>query len=425
MSAPELPKITYTVNLTTAKEVITLLEYFKENSSNPNNARTVEKGRKSERTDARVDRFKGMPVSTLRQVLDLLAAQYKDGEIIPYGAGKKLAASLGYGRTTLQLALLYAIEKGQMRRLSQGRYCFGSAAKYSAQPDSIIDLVASDATRLLSALRVMSKVSDLVSFYISSEGISCRFTNRQKTAMLEARIARAAFSVYHVKGGKGQHVRLTISSRQLVRVLEKRQTNHFHLRVKEEGEHIEAGDIGNEHNLLVIGCDAQAAPYEAEMPLNSTQKMPASIMLSRELFENILDNVYARTDDVEVTCRPPGFASFETTPVIGYSKELTHSVECAEEIHSTYEVKRLLPFVNSRVIKSDTLVLKLNRFGMILQLMNEGGFLLNYHVTPKLTRQASPPVSPKRTAAIRGIEERMTTMENKMHMNDSDPSKAP
>lgn len=106
--------------------------------------------------------------------------------------------------------------------------------------------------------------------------MAARFTNRQKTAMLEARIAKEAFSIYHVKG-EGQHVRLTLSSRQLVRVLEKRSPNSLHLQVNEHGERIQAGDIGNEHNLLGLVATCSRRPTGRARPFAAAQNMPATI----------------------------------------------------------------------------------------------------------------------------------------------------
>jgi hypothetical protein len=164
-------------------------------------------------------------------------------------------------RTLAGYCLQWSVEKGELHKVSLGKYTFKVQTKYEPSPDSLIDVITQDAGRLLSTLKLMSKVSENVKLYFGDNGLTARFWNQEKNGMLDVKIAKDVFVVYHVK----QHVRLVLSCKKLVQVLSKK-VGDFHIMLKEKEAAYSAGYLGNEHALNAIDCSIQESPYGAETP---------------------------------------------------------------------------------------------------------------------------------------------------------------
>ena len=322
-------------------------------------------------------RYKHWSVSTLREILGLLREHFK--ETFSWSDGIALVKRQNLSSATFHAALMYGIEEGDVYKVSHGRYSFQAPDEYRPIKDSLLDVVCPDIKRLLSTFRVMTKLGDIISLYFNDECVSARFNNRERTAMLEVRIGREAFSTYHVR----DHVRVTTSCGKLAGILSMKRLNKFHLVVDQKGETFRAGYLGDEHHFNADRCEISRSLFDVERPLNPLAAS-AEIDLPRTVLSDIFRNVYAQSDEIEITCRGDA-ATFESLGG-AYKKKLTAGggvrVAGSEEFSSVYDVKALFNITNWRVLKADRLALRLNELVLDVRLLDEKGFLIHYYLTP-------------------------------------------
>jgi hypothetical protein len=205
----------FTMDAEEAMELLTMIR--EKHHIHKNTKSTVTPKRQTRQDGERDPRFGRIPLTTIGSVVDKLLVEYEN-RVFSYNEAHALATKNNIARTTLGYALKYGVSQGRIKKLALGRYTFGPVTNYSVNPDSVIDLVSKDSSILIPVLKMMSEVSDIVNLYFSDQAVTARFRNHTNNAMLDIRIRQYAFDVMHVKG----HVKVTLSCKQLVRVLSKR-----------------------------------------------------------------------------------------------------------------------------------------------------------------------------------------------------------
>lgn len=377
--------------------------------ANPPKRQTTQNGE-------RVPTFKKVPIPTLKRVLSTLSGQYGDG-IFRYCDALAVAVKSGLGRTLVGYALQYAIQQGEIRKVSLGKYTFKVRTKYEPVQDGLIDIITPDAGRFFSTLKLMARVSQNVKLYFGESGLTARFYSQNNSGMLDVRIAKDAFEVYHIK----QHVRLTISCKQLIKVLS-RKTGDFHILLKEKGSAYSAGYLGNEHILNANDCAVQESPYEVEMPLDSkTDSIPHSMIeLPRALLQDILKDVGIHSEVVRILCKGNKAVFDSSFDSNGYSKELVHNgqeikIQPAageDEMNACFELSSIVPMVKEKLSESDSVTLRVSKAAMIMQLLNERGFKMQYYVGPCKIEEAHGPEEKVLPSSFRQLQEDIAELKN-------------
>jgi NADH/NAD ratio-sensing transcriptional regulator Rex len=121
------------------------------------------------------------------------------------------------------------------------------------------------------------------------------------------------------------------------------------------------------------------------------------VELPRSLLQDILKDVKLHSDVVRILCRN-GRAIFDASfDSKGFTKELSDngqdvkiSCKAGEEVNACFEISSILPMVKERVTKSDSLTLRIGNAAMIVQLLNEEGFKVQYFVAPCKVEEAAP-----------------------------------
>lgn len=409
------------------EQALELLLTLRKNGKNAISVKTTKTARMPKRQIAESDErekgyFKRIPVATLRRVISAIAAQYGDNVFRP-GDAFAVASKLGLSRTLSRYAVEYAVQQGEIHKVASGRYSSKAQTKYEPVADSLIDIVTQHADRLLSTFKLMSKVSEIVSLYFGQEGLAARFMNENKSGMLDVRISKDVFSTYHVK----QHVRLIVSCRHLVEILSIKAGSEFHVILKEKGAVYSAGYLGKEHLLNAKDFSTQESPYDIETPIdpNSGAISYSEIALPRSMLHDILKDVRVHSDVVRVLCKNGRVvldSSFESQ---GFGRELVDNGQDVkisniegEETNACFEMDDILPMVRKRITGSDSLALKVNKAAMIIQLMDEQGFKVQWFIAPcKVEEAAASP--PQTQAALHNVEKRMDELERQMGIKDS------
>jgi hypothetical protein len=335
----------------------------------------------------KVETFKQIPISTLKKGLALLSNQYKS-QVFSYAEARRLLESRGVSRTIVGYALRYGCLQKEVFKVGYGNYSFKATADYQADSNSQVDIVAKDSAGLVSAVRLMSKVSDTVSLYFSNSAVVARFRNHDSSAMIDVRIRRYAFDVMHVKG----HVKLTFSCKQLAAILAKKgKAGPVHLLlVNQKDSTFKAGFLGDEHILPVLACEISEEAYGAELPIDTASPDSiARIELPRLLFEDIVANVKAHCDEMLIACRNDGTVSFESFETAGYRKELTRNRSDVKIDSSSGGVRACFPLstitalVDMQASKDDdSIKLDVRKGVLIVSLVHNKDFQVDYYVAP-------------------------------------------
>jgi hypothetical protein len=417
--------VSFSLNISLEDALALLSRCSQKSPLSIHSAKSTEKAnplkRQSAQSGEKFQTFKKIPIPTLKRVLAVLKEQYAD-TAFRYADALRPAEKLGISRTIVGYSLQYAIQAGKARKISLGNYTFKAKTKYEPSADSLIDIVTQDIGRLLSTLKLMSKVSENVKLYFGESGLTARFWNQEKNGMLDIRIGKDVFAVYHVK----QHIRLVLSCKQLLQVLSKK-AGEFHIMLKEKGATYNAGYLGNEHALNAIDCSIQESPYEVEIPLDpNADTTPYSVTeLPRSLLQDILKDVRLHSDAVRILCKDSRAIFDSSFDSMGYSKELLHNDRdikiqsvTGQETNACFEINTILPLVKERVSKSDLVTLRISKAAMIIQLMNEEGFKAQYLVAPCRVEEADPAAATsKKTdaeAQLKDLAERIDRLTNRM-----------
>lgn len=330
--------------------------------------------------------FKGVPITTLNNVIDSLVSNYKDKPAFSYAEARHLTQE-NVSRTLLSYTLAFAIQQGQIHNLGYGHYSF-AAQKHQPNLESLLDLVSESTESLTSVFRTMSKVSDNVHLYFNEQGISARFSNESKNAMLDVKLDKSMFSVYHVKHG---HARLSLSSKELSKVLSKNRGKPFTLALQDRKN---VFNKAREHLLHVTACEVSQSAYDIEKPLDPA-KADCEVSMPRLLFEDIIKNVELHSEEIRLSARAGGTLMFDAFESSSYHKGLIHdgkgiSLQCSADVTACFNVETILDLVNARALKTDRISLSLSKDVLVLKVIDRPSCHCNYYVVPCRVEEAKP-----------------------------------
>jgi hypothetical protein len=429
--ATDVVNISFSLTVSLEDALSLLLRCNQKNSLSVNSAKSTEKVDPPKRQSTQKGEcYNRIPIPTLKNLLSILSSRYGDS-VFRFSDGLALVRKQQkISSTVLRYALEHGIEKGGVRKVSQGLYTFGMMApKYTAALEALIDIVTPHTSWLLSTLKLMAKISEGINVYFSENGLSARFfTNKDRSAMLSVNVGKEAFSVFSVQG----HVKLTVSCKQLLQVLSKNKAGDIHLQLQENKAFFKAGRLNDEHFLSILGCETSASAYEIERPLDApTDNISHSeIELSRSLLYDILRDVNVHSEQVRILFKDGKAildSSFESQ---GYSKELVDNgqdikIRCGhDEISSCFDIESIFPMVRVKLTKDDSITLKISKAAMIMELMNGQGFKIQYFVAPcRVEEVAAEEAAPKTVYSdprLHDISDRLDRLATRMNIKSSD-----
>lgn len=324
-------------------------------------------------------------MATIERILSALVEHFKHNSFTGKDAQLFTESRLNVSYDTTKLAMTYAVRTGLLFRVRRGCYNFQVPARYAPMKDSLVDVVCSNIDRLELVFRLMGRVSDVVNLYFGNLGVFARFSNSDRTAVMDIHIDRAAFDVYSVK----DHVRLTLSCRSVAAILERqRASGPFHLLLKGVNERPVVGALENEHELDPIACEESETPYPAEVPTKPLDAH-ASFEISTYQLEAILSNIEAHSDYVRVTCREKVVTFEPAIAVPAYRSEIKDGeqgirVNCKRDFTAGYSISAISELlVNRKKHLVSKFVFRLSDEAMTIELIDDDPkFAVRYYIAP-------------------------------------------
>jgi hypothetical protein len=199
----------------------------------------------------------------------------------------------------------------------------------------------------------------------------------------------------------------------------------FHLLLKDKGGTFMAGFLGSEHLLTAKDCGTQESPYEIETPLdtNSGGSIYDEITLPCTTLKDILNDVRIHSDVIRISMKSSKAtfdSSFESP---GFVKELVNNQQSIKVrfnagIHACFEIDDILPMLSAKLALPELVTLRLSKAAMIMELLDQQGFKVQYFVAPCKVEEATTRKA-KQVTTLADVKQRIDELERKMGIHST------
>ena len=279
--------------------------------------------------------------SSLLTAVEVLTAAFGDGSTFALRmAVSAMIKQRNMSQRMVQDALRYGIYLGRIRRVERGKYQAVKSERtdYRAQETAIVDIVTENESTLqvMTAMKMMSTISDGANLHVSSDGIRARYWNRNKTAMIDIFLPKAIFSVFKAQ----DHVRFGFYIDELKRRLQASSGTRIHISIPQDHRILRAGWQGDEHELQLLDFQESHTPFDVEKPLPPSTSL-YEVLVSKSLLADILSKITVNDNEVTITCTAEkvGFSVINPTAYGKYKRDLSVGQELAIRSHSNVRFK--------------------------------------------------------------------------------------
>lgn len=204
--------------------------------------------------------------------------------------------------------------------------------KYSPELESLVDVVCRKKSLFHATMGVLASLTHNPALYFNENGIASRFITSDRSSMLDLRISKELFDVYHVRG----HVKMLFRS-PINRSRRLSFEDDFHLLAPGIGNSIKVGEMNYERTVDLEAIEASDSPYPAEELLPNTE-IEAGIEVPLDLFMKITSGSSWWEDDIFIVEKD------KLTFISGPVGHQLHKVLTPEKDDVRIEVKEPISF---------------------------------------------------------------------------------
>lgn len=325
--------------------------------------------------------------STANVILGGLKDRYRESSFKFNEAVDFAKKEVNRRETTVRSAILFGLRCGMLFKIGRGTYSFKAKeeSRYAFDPNSTLDVVAENGPALLDVFRAMSMVSDGVNLYFNENGILARFNSKDHALMMEVKVAKEAFSTYHITGS---HVQLGLYVADLANAKLATESNAYHILVAGGQEYLKGGSIANEQDYRIMNIEVAETPFPVEQELPRIEQM-ATATLSKASFVEILSQIgcvdsYVRLtfvqDKLTVTSVSSAYAKV--------SREITSNtpgatIICKEQCEEVFDVRTIMNCIGSKIARtSKDVTMKLDNSVLILEMFPNRHLNMVFYLAP-------------------------------------------